>query len=66
MDAVSTILYLKKWIKEIQDDATEVLVAGGVKNMEHYKEIYGYLSCLNRMEQELTRLLKQKQEPDDD
>jgi hypothetical protein len=66
MDAVSIILYLKKWIKEVEADGTEVLSSGGVKNMEHYKEIIGYLTALNRMEQELTRLLKQKQEPEDD
>tara|TARA_R110000751_G_scaffold306179_1_gene424037 strand:+ start:84 stop:284 length:201 start_codon:yes stop_codon:yes gene_type:complete len=66
MDGIGVIQFLKKVVHERRDSAVEVLAHNGISDMQQYHCIMGELNALTFIEQELMRLLKNKQEPDDD
>ena len=56
----------KKRKKKVEKDA-QVLLGGGVDNMEKYNYILGKIHVLDQIKQEISNLLKPKEpEPDDD
>lgn len=61
---LSFVERLRKEIKTRQEQLTSV-ITGDVKELTTYKYVLGQLHAWNKIDQELTNLLK-KQEPDDD
>ena len=66
MDDLIFIEKLKKIIKMRHDDVVAAMVSGGVDNMEKYQYMLGQIRTYQYIIQEISSLLKQKEQNDKD
>ena len=67
IDPVNVIYKIQKLMNELMESNAQVLLGGGVDNMEKYNYILGKIHVLDQIKQEISNLLKPKEpEPDDD
>jgi len=67
IDPVNVIYKVQKLMNELMESNAQVLLGGGVDNMEKYNYILGKIHVLDQIKQEISNLLKPKEpEPDDD
>ena len=67
IDPVNVIYKIQKLMNELMESNGQVILGGGVDNMEKYNYILGKIHVLEQIKQEISNLLKQKEpEPDDD
>ena len=67
IDPVNVIYKVQKLMNELIESNAQVLLGGGVDNMEKYNYILGKIHVLDQIKQEISNLLKPKEpEPDDD
>lgn len=55
MDSIDFLSFIKRKVKEREDQIAETLMSGALKDMEHYKYLQGELSALYYIETELQR-----------
>lgn len=46
MDSIDFLSFIKRKVKEREDQIAETLMSGALKDMEHYKYLQGELSAL--------------------
>ena len=67
IDPVNVIYKVQKLMNELMESNGQVILGGGVDNMEKYNYILGKIHVLDQIKQEISNLLKPKEpEPDDD
>ena len=67
IDPVNVIYKVQKLMNELMESNGQVILCGGVDNMEKYNYILGKIHVLDQIKQEISNLLKPKEpEPDDD
>ena len=66
MDGVQLIFKLQKDIKIIQDSVSNVLINGQVDNWDKYQYMVGQLKAYQLVLQEISNLLKDKEQNDDE
>jgi len=67
IDPVNVIYKIQKLMNELMESNGQVILGGGVDNMEKYNYILGKIHVLDQIKQEISNLLKPKEpEPDDD
>ena len=66
MDFIQYSEHLLRKLRERQDDLTQSLAAGGAQDYVQYQRIVGEISGLNFAEQEITTLLGNMEDIDDD
>ena len=67
IDPVIVIYKIEKLMNELMESNGQVILGGGVDNMEKYNYILGKIHVLDQIKQEISNLLKPKEpEPDDD
>ena len=67
IDPVNVIYKVQKLMNELMESNAQVLLGGGVDNMEKYNYILGKIHVLDQIKQEISNLLQPKEpEPDDD
>ena len=67
IDPVNVIYKVQRLMNELMESNAQVLLGGGVDNMEKYNYILGKIHVLDQIKQEISNLLKPKEpEPDDD
>ena len=52
-------------IRERRQEIVDTLIYNQVPSMEQYRELMGYISALNHVEQELSNLLDKQEQSDD-
>jgi len=66
IDPVNVIYKVQKLMNELMESNAQVLLGGGVDNMEKYNYILGKIHVLDQIKQEISNLLQPKEpEPDD-
>ena len=66
MDGVQLIFKLQKDIKIIQDSVSNVLINGQVDNWDKYQYMIGQLKAYQLVLQEISNLLKDKEQNEDE
>ena len=66
MDFLKYSEYLLRKLRERQDDLAQTLATGGAQDFVQYQRIVGEISGLNFAEQEITTLLGNMEDIDDD
>ena len=67
IDPVNVIYKVQKLLNELMENNGQVILGGGVDNMEKYNYILGKIHVLDQIKQEISNLLKPKEpKPDDD
>ena len=67
IDPINVIYKTQRLLDELIESNANVLVAGGVDNMEKYNYILGKIHIADQIKQELSNLLNPKEpEPDDE
>jgi len=67
VDPVNVVYKVQKLLNELMESNAQVLLGGGVDNMEKYNYSLGKIHIVDQMKQEISNLLKPKEpEPDDD
>ena len=66
MDGVQLIFKLQKDIKIIQDSVSNVLINGQVDNWDKYQYMVGQLKAYQLVLQEISNLLKDKEQNEDE
>ena len=67
IDPVNVIYKIQKLMNELMESNGQVILGGGVDNMEKYNYILGKIHVLDQIKQEISNLLKPKEPaPDDD
>jgi|TARA_Y200000002_G_C22471937_1_gene574955 hypothetical protein len=67
IDPVNVIYKIQKLMNELMESNGQVILGGGVDNMEKYNYILGKIHVLDQIKQEISNLLQPKEpEPDDD
>ena len=67
IDPVNVIYKVQKLMNELMESNAQVLLGGGVDNMEKYNYILGKIHVLDQIKQEISSLLNPKEpEPNDD
>ena len=67
IDPVNVIYKIQKLMNELMESNGQVILGGGVDNMEKYNYILGKIHVLDQIKQEISNLLKPKEpEPNDD
>tara|TARA_R100000935_G_scaffold2609_1_gene7008 strand:- start:690 stop:875 length:186 start_codon:yes stop_codon:yes gene_type:complete len=59
MDSIDFLSFIKRKVKEREDQIAETLMSGALKDMEHYKYLQGELSALYYLTNEIKDLNKQ-------
>jgi len=59
MDDIDLLGFVKRKVKERENQIAETLMSGGLKDIEHYKYLQGELSALYYITNELQDLNKQ-------
>ena len=65
IDPINVIYKIQRLLDDGIDNNAQVLIAGGVDNMEKYNYILGKIHMMDQIKQELSNLLNPK-EPDND
>jgi len=65
IDPINVIYKTQRLLDELIESNANVLVGGGVDNMEKYNYILGKIHSLDQIKQEISNLLNPK-EPDND
>ena len=67
IDPINAIYKIQRLLDELIENNANVLVGGGVDNMEKYNYILGKIHVLDQIKQEISNLLEPKEpEPDDE
>ena len=67
IDPINVIYKTQRLLDELIESNANVLVAGGVDNMEKYNYILGKIHVTDQIKQEISNLLQPKEpEPDDE
>ena len=66
IDPVNVIYKIQKLMNELMESNGQVILGGGVDNMEKYNYILGKIHVLDQIKQEISNLLKEPKEPDND
>ena len=67
IDPVHVVYKIQRLLDEIMENNANVLIGGGVDNMEKYNYILGKIHVTDQIKQEISNLLQPKEpEPDDD
>ena len=67
IDPVHIVYKVQKMLNELMESNAQVLLGGGVDNMEKYNYILGKIHIVDQIKQESSNLLNPKEpEPDDD
>jgi len=65
VDPVNVVYKVQKLLNELMESNAQVLLGGGVDNMEKYNYILGKIHIVDQIKQEISNLLNPK-EPDND
>jgi len=67
VDPVNVVYKVQKLLNELMESNAQVLLGGGVDNMEKYNYILGKIHIVDQIKQEISNLLNPKEpEPDDE
>jgi len=67
IDPVHVVYKIQRLLDEIMENNANVLIGGGVDNMEKYNYILGKIHVTDQIKQEISNLLNPKEpEPDDE
>jgi len=67
IDPVHVVYKIQRLLDEIMENNSNVLIGGGVDNMEKYNYILGKIHVTDQIKQEISNLLQPKEpEPDDE
>ena len=67
IDPVNVVYKTQRLLDELMESNAQVLLGGGVDNMEKYNYILGKIHIVDQIKQEISNLLNPKEpEPDDD
>ena len=66
IDPINAIYKIQRLLDELIENNANVLVGGGVDNMEKYNYILGKIHSLDQIKQELSNLLNPKEPENDD
>ena len=66
MDGINLLFKLQKQIKDTQDGISNVLINGQVDNWDKYKYMVGQLKAYQLVLQEISNLLKDKEQNNDE
>ena len=66
MDGINLMFKLQKEIKDLQDGISNGLINGQVDNWDKYKYMIGQLKAYQLVLQEISNLLKNKEQNNDD
>ena len=66
MDGINLMFKLQKKIKNTQDSISAVLINGQVDNWDKYQYMVGQLKAYQLVLQEISNLLKDKEQNDDE
>ena len=67
IDPVHVVYKIQRLLDEIMENNANVLIGGGVDNMEKYNYILGKIHVTDQIKQEISNLLEPKEpEPDDE
>ena len=64
-DELTIVTKIQKQLKESYQQIADVMIAGGVDNMEKYKYMMGQAHAYLRISQEISSLLNPKEEKND-
>ena len=64
MDELTIITRLQKDLKESYQQIADVMIAGGVDNMEKYKYMMGQAHAYLKISQDISNLLNKKEQTD--
>ena len=62
IDPVHVVYKIQRLLDEIMENNANVLIGGGVDNMEKYRYIIGQINGLEAVRQELSNLLNDKEQ----
>ena len=65
MDGINLLFKLQKQVKETQDSISNVLINGQVDNWDKYQYMVGQLKAYQLVLQEISNLLKPKEQKDE-
>ena len=66
IDPVNVVYKIQRLLDELIENNANVLIGGGVDNMEKYNYILGKIHVLDQIKQELSNLLNPKEPKNDD
>ena len=66
VDPVNVVYKVQKLLNELMESNAQVLLGGGVDNMEKYNYILGKIHIVDQMKQEISNLLNPKEPNNDD
>ena len=66
MDGINLLFKLQKQVKDTQDGISNVLINGQVDNWDKYQYMVGQLKAYQLVLQEISNLLKDKEQNDDE
>ena len=61
MNEITLAQFVLDLVRKKKDQVTELVMAGGVKDMEHYGRLMGNIDGLEYVEQELKSLLEKQE-----
>ena len=64
-EELQVISKVKKYLKDNYQSIAEVMISGGVDNMEKYKYLMGQAHAYQKIDQEISNLLKPKEQKND-
>ena len=65
VDPVNVVYKVQKLLNELMESNAQVLLGGGVDNMEKYKYILGKIHIVDQIKQEISNLLNPKEQKDE-
>jgi hypothetical protein len=66
VDPVNVVYKVQKLLNELMESNAQVLLGGGVDNMEKYNYILGKIHIVDQIKQEISNLLNPKEPNNDD
>ena len=66
VDPVNVVYKVQKLLNELMESNAQVLLGGGVDNMEKYNYILGKIHVTDQIKQEISNLLNPKEPNNDD
>ena len=64
-DELTIVTKIQRQLKESYQQIADVMIAGGVDNMEKYKYMMGQAHAYLKISQDISNLLKQKEQKDE-
>ena len=65
VDPVNVVYKVQKLLNELMESNAQVLLGGGVDNMEKYNYILGKIHIVDQIKQEISNLLNPKEQKND-